>query len=143
MSLFLVAVAARDEPGSLAWVTSNLARWHVNLKGFVVDPAGMQLLVSDLGQMCKALDEMGFLYRVTEVHEVILEDRPGSLAALCQQLADEGIGILSAFGVATGQAGRVYLDVTDLERAQPILRAHNHGPSIMSSRLGRIGPITR
>ncbi len=143
MSFYLVSVAARDEPGALAWVTRNVARWHVNLRGFVVDPAGMQLLVTDLGGLCKALDEMGFLYRVTEVHEVVLEDRPGSLAALCQQLADEGIGICSSFGVASGQAGRIYLDVTDLERAAPILAAHNHGRAVMATRLGRIGPITR
>ena len=127
----------------MAWVTRNLASWEVNLKGFVVDPAGMQLLVTDLHGLGRALDEMGFLYRVTEVHEVVIEDRPGSLADLCQRLADEGIGICSAFGVATGQAGRIYLDVTDMARAEPILAAYHEGPAVTSKRLGRIGPITR
>lgn len=151
--MYLVAVAARDERGVLAWVTSNLARWEVNLKGFVVDPAGMQLLVSDLRALCKALDEMGFLYRVTEVNEVILEDRPGTLAALCQELADQGIGICTAFGVSTGGgAGRIYLDVTDWKRAEPILSAHhveatppptNLGTIPAHPGLGRIAPITR
>lgn len=144
-SMYLVAVAARDERGVLAWVTSNLARWEVNLKGFVVDPAGMQLLVSDLRALCKALDEMGFLYRVTEVNEVVLEDRPGTLAALCQELADAGIGICTAFGVATGNSGRIYLDVTDWKRAEAILDAHHVGPGVAigHSNLGRIAPLAR
>lgn len=143
MSLFLVSVAARDETGALAWVTSNLARWEVNLKGFVADKAGMQLLVTDVTNLSAALDEMGFMYNVSEVEEVILEDRPGALASLCQALADEGISILTAFGVATGQSGRIYLKVDDLEHAAPILSAHNDGPAILHKRLGRIPMTTR
>ncbi len=138
MTLFLIDVDARDEKGVLAWITSNLARWDLNLKGFVADRGGVQLLVTDLGTMGAALDEIGYTYTVTEVHEVILEDRPGALATLCQALSDEGISILTAFGIATGQSGRVYLAVDDLKHAAPILSAHNDGPAILHRHVGRI-----
>ena len=143
MSLFLVAVAVRDEPGTLAWITRHLAKWHLNLKGFVVDPAGMQLLVTDLHTLCTALGEMGLIYRVTEVKEVVLDDRTGALAEVAERLAEEGINICTAFGVAAGASARIYLDVTDIERAAPILDSINRGPTLVHGRLGRIGPITR
>lgn len=143
MTFSLVSVAIRDEPGALAWLTGNLARWQVNIKGFVADPAGMQLLVTDTSTVTKALDEMGYLYRVAEVHEVVIDDQPGALARLCSHLAGQGIDITLAFGVATAGTGRVYLAVDDIERAAPIFAAHGEGPAVISKRLGRIGPITR
>lgn len=143
LNLFLVAVAVRDEPGTLAWVTRHLAKWHLNLKGFVVDPAGMQLLVTDIHTLSIALGEMGLIYRVTEVREVVLDDRAGALAEVAERLADEGINICTAFGLATGAAARIYLDVQDIERAAPILEAFNKGRSLVHGQLGRIGPITR
>lgn len=143
VSLYLVAVAVRDEPGTLAWITRHLARWQLNLKGFVVDPAGMQLLVTDMHTLATALGEMGLIYRVTEVREVVLDDRPGALAEVTERLAQEGINICTAFGLATGASARIYLDVTDIERAAPIIDSLNRGPSLVHNRLGRIGPITR
>src|ERR1051326_3450483 len=102
MRLYPVRLAARDEPGALARVTRQLANHRINLQGFVVDSAGIQVLTKDLTQTATALQEGGFRYSATEVHEVILEDRPGSLADLCERLAAVGINIASSFGVATG-----------------------------------------
>lgn len=143
MSSFLFNVAVRDEPGALARMTQHLQDSDVNLKGFVVDPAGMQLLVQDEEPLARALDHLGLLYRSTPVQEILLEDRPGALAEVCSRLADERIGIVTAFGVSTGSGARLYLDLDDLERAAPILAAHSQGTSILHRRLGRIGPATR
>ena len=96
MRLYLVSIAARDEPGALARVTRQLANHRINLQGFVVDSAGIQVLTKDLALAATALQEGGFRYSATEVHEVILEDRPGSLADLCERLAAVGINIASS-----------------------------------------------
>lgn len=126
----------------LAGVTGLFARSEINIKGFVVDSAGMQLLVTDVKRVKRTLDQIGFEYKTKEVHEVILEDRPGALAELCEDLADFGINIVSAFGVATGMAGRVYLDVSDAKRAAAILQTYQADPTTQSKR-AHVGPITR
>jgi hypothetical protein len=137
--LYLVQIAARDEPGALARVTRRLANHHINLQGFVVDSAGIQVLTSDLTEAAVALQEGGFRYAASEVHEVILEDRPGSLADLCERLAAVGINITASFGVATGSAGRIYINVSDLPRAAPIIDSMSRGAVVIHARLGRVG----
>lgn len=139
MRLYLVSIAARDEPGALARVTRQLANHRINLQGFVVDSAGIQVLTKDLAEAANALQEGGFRYSAAEVHEVILEDRPGSLADLCERLAAVGINITASFGVATGSAGRIYINVSDLPRAAPIIDSLSRGAVLVHARLGRIG----
>ena len=138
MKHFVITVAIRDEPGALALVSRQLADWHINLKGVVADPSGMRFLTDDHEAISKALDEVGFLYRVAEVQQVVLDDRPGALAALCSRLAYAGINIESVFGVASGHAGHVFIEVSDWERAAPILDTFSMGPTVVHSRLGRI-----
>lgn len=137
--LFLVQVAARDEPGALARVARQLAEHRINLQGFVVDSAGIQVLTKQIDPALAALDEGGFPYRFDEVHEVILEDRPGSLADLCERLAQLGINISASFGVATGSAGRIYINVSDLPRAAPVIDSLSKGEILVHAGLGRIG----
>lgn len=126
--MYLFSLAVRDETGSLAWITRDLAQHHINLRGFVVDPAGMQLLVTDLAGTRAALDAMGFLYRITEVHEAELDDRPGSLSQLCNELAAQHINISMAFGVAGDDCARVYLDVDVMAVAAPIVAKYRRRP---------------
>lgn len=139
MRLYLVQVAARDEPGALARVTRQLADHRINLQGFVVDSAGIQVLTRQIQQTIVALEEGRFRYAYDEVHEVILEDRPGSLADLCERLAELGINISASFGVAHGSSGRIYISVSDLPRAAPVIDSLSKGEVVMHARLGRIG----
>lgn len=127
-SVYLFSLAVRDETGSLAWITRELAQHGINLRGFVVDPAGMQLLVTDLAGTRATLDALGFLYRVTAVHEAELDDRPGALSQLCQELAAAHINIRMAFGVSGNDCARVYLDMDILPVAAPIIARYRRGP---------------
>lgn len=139
LRLYLVHVVARDEPGALARVTRQLANHRINLLGFVVDSAGIQVLTKQVQPTIDALEAGGFQYVYDEVHEVILEDRAGSLADLCERLADLGINISASFGVATGSAGRIYISVSDLPRAAPVIDVLSKGEVVLHERLGRIG----
>jgi hypothetical protein len=134
----LLSIQARDEPGALGRVTRLMGERRINLRGFVVDGAGVHLLTDAPAQATAALDAAKFRYKATPVHEVLLEDRAGSLAELCDQLASAGINIVTAFGVATGGAGRLYIQVSDLARAAPILNAMTQGRLVASERLRRI-----
>ncbi|MEA3203602.1 MAG: domain pair [Thermoplasmata archaeon] len=138
--LFLVSVLIRDEPGALARVARLLAAHNINLRGLMVDAAGINLLTTSLPAARAALDDSALRYTVQEVHEVLLEDHPGTLADLCERLAHAGINIVTAFGVSTGSAGRIYINVSDLPRAAPIIDTVSQGPALVHYRLGRIGP---
>lgn len=134
-----MSVKARDEPGALARVARLLAAHNINLRGLVVDGTGIHLLTHALAPVLAALEENGLPYQEQEVHEVLLEDRPGALADLCERLGKAGINIVTAFGVATGSAGRIYISVTDLPHAAPIIDSVSQGPAIRHLGLGRIG----
>jgi hypothetical protein len=138
--LFLVSVQIRDEPGALARVARLLAAHNINLRGLMVDAAGINLLTTSLPSARAALDDNALRYDWQEVHEVLLEDHPGTLADLCERLAHAGINIVTAFGVSTGSAGRIYINVSDLPRAAPIIDTVSQGPALVHYRLGRIGP---
>ncbi len=134
MSLTLFRIAVRNEPGALARVTRYLANWHVDLKGFVVDPAGMQLLTEDADAARRAFDEAGIVTMMSPVLEFSLTDRPGALAQVCQRLADANIDIVSAFGVAVGSTNRICILANDMARAAPIIEAFNRGAPVAASR---------
>ena len=140
--MYLFRVLAKDEVGSLARIARALASEHINLEGFAVD-SNVQLVTRDREQAERALDAGLIPYLVEEVHEVLLQDHPGALADLCERLAAVGINIATAFGVATGSAGRIYLRVSDLPHAAPILDSVSEGPIIVHPGLGRIPLVTR
>ena len=133
MAYYLFKVAVSDEPGVLARVTRHLANWHVDLKGFIVDQAGMQLLTAEVDAARRAFDEAGLLVVVVPVHEVIIEDRPGALSLMCQRLADAGINILTAFGAASATGGRIFIETNDAVRAAPILLQFSSGRPMLRS----------
>lgn len=135
---YLVSVAIRDEPGALARVTRQLASWQINLKGLVVDPSGMRFLTQDHEAISHALEEVGFLYRIEEVQQVVLEDRPGSLSELCSRLAEASINITQVFGVASSATGHIFIAVDDWVRAAPILDLYTRGPTVVHAHLRRI-----
>ncbi len=140
MSLYLVSVAAGNKVGSLALVTRQFAKHGVNLQGFLADDAGMKFLTKDLTATQRALMHGAFDFDATEVHEIFVEDRPGSLSAVCQKLAEGGVNIVTAFGVASGNAGRIYVQVSDPARAAAIIDAMGLGHHMRPSHLGRIAP---
>jgi hypothetical protein len=135
---YVVSIAIRDELGALARVTRHLASWQINLDGLVANPAGLRLVVEKPDAIVEALDAGGLLYRIEEVQEIVLPDRPGALAELCHRLADRGINILHAFGVSATKRGHVFLAVDDWDRAAPILDLYTNGPPVVHPRLGRI-----
>ncbi|MEK6985616.1 MAG: hypothetical protein AABX89_04460 [Candidatus Thermoplasmatota archaeon] len=129
MSLYLFRIAVRDEPGALARVTGYLADWKVNLSGFVVDPGGMQILTNDLAAAKQAFDEAGVMTIVTPVHELTVPHQPGALADISRTLSNAGIDIVSAFGIAHGDIGRLVILASDAERAGPILQSYASPPT--------------
>lgn len=133
----IVSVVVQDKPGMLAKVTRALADGNINVDAFSVDPAGIHLVTRDLKPARSTIEGMGFPCKVEEVQEIVLEDRPGALANVCEALAGANINIQSAFGMAAGFAGRIFVRVSDMPRAAPILAAASRRPVGPSHNLTR------
>lgn len=126
--IHLVSVKVADKPGMLAAVTSALAEGNINVDAFAADPSGIHLATRDAGAAKAAIEAAGFKCTTEAVQEIILEDRPGALANVCRALADAGINIPSAFGMAAGFAARIFVRVGDMPRAAPVLAKLGGGP---------------
>lgn len=131
----LVNVRVADKPGMLAAVTGALADGNINVDAFSADPAGIHLVTRDPEAAIAAILKAGFKATTEPVQQIILEDRPGALANICRALADAGINIPSAFGMAAGFAARIFIRVGDMPRAAPILERANAGPVGPTKRL--------
>ena len=140
--VYLVSVAVEDEPGMLAQVARALADGNINVDAFAADPAGIHLVTREMKPMKAAIEGLGFQTSVEEVHEIVLEDRPGALANICEALAAAGINIQSAFGMAAGFAGRIFVNVSDMPRAAPILEAASRRPVGPGANLKGAPPAT-
>lgn len=141
-SMYILHAALPDRPGMLAKVARALADRSVNIQGFVVDHSGIHLLVADIGPSMAALQSASVPFSAQAVHEVILEDRPGALAEMCERLASRGVNIVNGLGLATANSGRIYVSVDDAHAAAPIIDQSSNGPSLIHGRLGRIPPPT-
>ncbi len=113
-----------DEPGELARLGRVLGRCRVNIDGLCAVSSGggiaeVHILVDDTEQALVALKdasiEVGF---EQEVLVVDVDDSPGALAEIAEQLGESGINIKLAY-MAT--ATRLVLAADDLARAKSVL----------------------
>ncbi|MES2153831.1 MAG: hypothetical protein V4510_01710 [bacterium] len=105
----LLDVHLNPERGALATLARTLADAKVNIEGFVANRGGVQLLTAHEAAARKALDAAAYHYKSMPVEEILLAEKPGSLAGLCENLAWQWTNIDVGFGMATGNASRVYL----------------------------------
>jgi hypothetical protein len=138
VDLALLVVEAPDRAGTLARIARALAKANINVQGFTVGPGGIKLVTQQGDLAAKTIRALGAKCGVTYVQEVQIPDRPGALAELCERLAGAGVSLTDAFGVGTGFAGRIYLNVSDFSRAGPILAAYGASPA-GNPTLGRAG----
>jgi len=117
-------VEAPDRTGILARIARALAKSGINVEGFVADASGIQI-VSHQGDLAASIvRSLGCRCGVTYVQEIRLPDQPGALAELCERLANAGVNLPTAFGAGTGGTARVYLSVSDVRRAGPIIASY-------------------
>ena len=128
-------VKAADRPGMLAAVTGALAQGNINVDAFAADPNGIHIATRDVTGAKAAIEKAGFTCETEAVQEVILEDRPGALANVCGALADAGINIPSAFGMAAGMVARIFIRAGDMPRASAILEKAGGRPVSPTKRL--------
>ncbi len=115
-----------SKPGVLAKLTRVLADAGINITGlFAAETAGrgkLRLLVSDVARAKAALTAAKYRPGEEAVVSLTLEDRPGELARVADQLAQAKINIRFAYATTGGQ-GRctLVLGVGNADKAQQVL----------------------
>lgn len=117
MPVHFVTVAIEDAPGAMGETAELLSEAGINITAFVVDGAGARFLTTDPDAAVTALNMAGFTSLAIEAIEVRVPNRPGMLALIGNQLGEAGVNILSTFGVAGLDEGRIFLRVDDRGKA--------------------------
>lgn len=115
-------IRVENRPGMLGEVAATLADQKVNVRALNAWVEGEQgvirLVVDKLPAARKALAKRGWSPEETEVLEVELADKPGSLARLASALGQAGIDIGHLYvGTAGARKATVFLGVSDLQAA--------------------------
>jgi hypothetical protein len=91
------AIQLSNNPGDLSRVAQALGRRGVNIKALAaitVDSKAMtRILPDDIVVARSALEAANIRFTESEVHLVLLENKPGVLASVTSRLGDEGVNL--------------------------------------------------
>lgn len=123
-----LSVSLQNRPGALAEVARALASEDVNIEAMEAEILGkhgfFRFYSEDQEKAEGVLRRLGYIVMQTDTVEVVLGNKPGALARVCEILAEGGVNIESCFGSSWGKAGqiRIFLRVSDPAKAHRLLK---------------------
>ena len=127
MSLKQLTIFVENKKGALVDITKTLADNNVNLRALSIadtqDFGILRLIVNDNETATKALQDAGYLIKMTDVVGVKIGDQPGKLSKALEVLdkADINMEYLYAFMARTEKHAYVVLRVADNNEAEKVL----------------------
>ena len=127
MSLKQLTIFVENKKGSLVDITKILADNTVNLRALSIadtqDFGILRIIVNDNETATKALNDAGYLIKMTDVVGVKIGDQPGKLSKALEVLdkADINMEYLYAFMARTEKHAYVVLRVADNDMAEKVL----------------------
>ena len=127
MSLKQLTVFVENKQGTLVDITDTLATNGVNLRALSIadtqDFGLLRLIVNDNETAASALQEKGYILKITDVIGVKIGDAPGKLSKALSVLAQAGVNVeyLYAFMARTERHAYVVLRPTDNAAAEAAL----------------------
>lgn len=124
-SMHLVAVFVENQPGQTARVTKVLADAAINICWVTIAHSGsfgvMKFLVNDSEQAVRSLREKGMMVSRIEVLVLEAPNRPGSLQAVADRLARNGINLANCSGFVANNRAVLIIETPDLASARAVL----------------------
>lgn len=123
-----ISVFAENKPGSLARVTSILAKEKINIRATTIatsDTFGViNLIVDDPQRAVRSLANEGLMVTLRDVIAVMIDDKPGGLDRLTQCLYREQINVNNAYGfvLESWKTAVFVVDVDQREKAEAVLK---------------------
>ena len=127
MSLKQLTIFVENKKGSLVNITKTLAENNVNMRALSIadteDFGILRLIVDNNDVATKALQDAGYLIKMTDVVGVKIGDQPGKLSMALEVLdeADINMEYLYAFMARTEKHAYVVLRVADNMAAEKAL----------------------
>ncbi len=120
-----LAVNLESKPGALAKLCRTLAEASVNITALCApETTGrgkIRLLVGDLPRAKEALKAAKYRVSEEQAVTVMLENRPGTFAAMTEKLAQARINIKCAYVTGEGGSQFVVLSVANADKAEQVL----------------------
>lgn len=132
-----ISVFLENRSGALREFTEILQAHHISMKALClaeIDDYGvLRIIVDDCDATAKALTEEGFVYKLTPVLAVAIEDKPGSLVKTLEALEAENINLEYTYAFIAREADEAYiiLRVEDVDNGESALK--NAGIRLLDS----------
>ena len=121
----LIAVFAENRPGRTAQVARNLAEAGVNIHWITIANSGsfgvMKLLVDKLEPAVAALQAHGLMVSLLESLAVEVPDKPGSLQAIAEILAQKGLNLDNCSGYVANDRAVLLIETHQQAQARAAL----------------------
>lgn len=127
MAVRQISVFMENKVGPLAEITTLLAQHQINMRALSVaetqDFGILRIIVEEPEKAEQVLKDNQVIFRESSVLAVLMEDRPGSMAAVVDLLAQAGIPVEYAYAFITRQADNacLILKVKEDEAAEALL----------------------
>jgi hypothetical protein len=137
-SVFLV-----NKPGVLTRIFTELAKAKINIRSVAMmdsmEHGVLRLIVDDAVGARPVLKNLGVPVTETDVLSVILTNRPGAAADLCEKLSADKVNIAYMYCTGGAKGGKtiVVLKVPDIKKAMKVLDNHREPRRDMKIKLRR------
>ena len=127
MAVRQISVFMENKVGPLAEITTLLAQHQINMRALSVaetqDFGILRIIVEEPEKAEQVLKDNQIIFRESSVLAVLMEDRPGSMAAVVDLLAQAGIPVEYDYAFITRQADNacLILKVKEDEAAEALL----------------------
>lgn len=127
MAVRQISVFMENKVGPLAEITTLLAQHQINMRALSVaetqDFGILRIIVEEPEKAEQVLKDNQIIFRESSVLAVLMKDRPGSMAAVVDLLAQAGIPVEYAYAFITRQADNacLILKVKEDEAAEALL----------------------
>jgi hypothetical protein len=123
-----VTVFVENKPGRVSRIARVLADHNINIRAVTISDMGeyglINIICNDPDLAETALSEEGYSVSRKYVIGVLMDDRPGAMAAITEYLQTKDINLSNAYGFILKEGARavLVLEVDDFEKAEHMIR---------------------
>ncbi len=127
MTVKQISVFLENKPGKLAEFTDVLSAHNIDMRALSLAEASdfgiVRIIVNDVYNASTVLRDEGYVFSITKVLAVGMDDQPGALSKIIRLLGDSGVNLEYMYAFTTRKKGIAYMiiRVEDNQKALEVL----------------------